>query len=364
MRRARRDHANMQAAIRWFTAQARAGDLGTGVFGEPDAIEKGLLLCGALHWYWHIGGQHFTARESVDALLPMAADRAPSAGRVLALLAGGMVSINIGEMARGIDEWARGLADARALGDEALLAEASMCVGYGHMSNGRMEESGVALDTAITCSQSSGHEFLLALSMTMKGLQLFVMGALDAGFDLLTQARRIQTRIGDFEGGGLALSFLAQMTAAKGEVGRALELYGQSLSSFQQVGDRPEIARVHSEIGWTALSASRIPVAREAFRRSLRVYDEVGSPRGISLAMTGLAAAEAIAGRAERAVTIAAAADAVAERSGVEVAHPMGPEMSRSIEAARATIGQELLAALAAAGREMMPGAVLTMIAR
>jgi tetratricopeptide (TPR) repeat protein len=273
------------------------------------------------------------------------------------------VSINIGEMERGIEEWARGLADARALGDDALIAEASMCVGYGHMSNGRMEESGVALDSAIASSQGHRLEFLLALSMTMKGLQLFVMGSLDAGFELLTQARKIQTRIGDFEGGGLALSFLAQMTAAKGEAGRALELYSQSLASFEQVGDRPEIARVHSEMGWTALSAARIPVAREAFRQSLRVYDEVGSPRGIGLALTGLAAAEAADGRAERAVTIAAAADAMSERTGVVVEHPMGPEMGSQIEAARATIGKEMLEALVAAGREMSPGAVLTMIA-
>ncbi|WP_373067231.1 tetratricopeptide repeat protein, partial [Gemmatimonas sp.] len=208
-----------------------------------------------------------------------------------------------------------------------------------------------------------GLDFLLSLSMSMKGLQQFVSGSADVGFELLTQARKIQTRIGDFEGGGLALSFLAQMTAAKGEFGRALELYGQSVLSFERVGDRPELARVHSEIGWTALSASRIPVAREAFRRSLRVYDEVGSPRGIGLALTGLAAAEAAEGRAERAVTIAAAADAMSERTGVVVVHPMGPEMGGQVEAARATIGKELLEALVAAGREMSPGAVLTMIA-
>ena len=365
MRRARIENANMQAAIRWFTAQARTGrDVPTArESGDGDAVEQGLTLCGSLNWFWHIGGQHFTARDAIDALMPMAAERAPSRGRALALLAGGMVSVNTGEMERGIDEWARALADARALSDDALLAEACMCVGYGYMSTGRMEESGVALDEAMVYSERRGLDFMLALSMSMKGLQLFVMGALDAGFALVTQARQIQTRIGDYEGGGLALSFLAQMTAAKGEVGRAFELYGQALSSFTRVGDRPEVARVHSEIGWTALGAARIPVAREAFRRSLRVYDEVGSARGVGLALTGLAAAEAAEGRAERAVTIAAAAEAMSERTGVVVEHPMSPEMGGQVDAARATIGRELLEALVAAGREMSPRAVLTMIA-
>ena len=90
-------------------------------------------------------------------------------------------------------------------------------------------------------------------------------------------------------------------------MGRALELYGQALSSFKRVGDRPELARVHSEIGWTALGASRFAVAREAFRRSLRVYNDVGSTRGVGLALAGLAVAHAADGRAARAVTIAAA---------------------------------------------------------
>ncbi|QJR34293.1 protein kinase domain-containing protein [Gemmatimonas groenlandica] len=366
MQRARRDNANMHAAIRWFTREARTAHARTQQAhgsNAPDAVERGLMLCGSLNWFWHIGGQHFTAREAIDALMPMAVGRAPSRGRARALLARGMVSVNTDEMDRGLDEWARALADAIALSDEALMAEAHMCVGYGHLSSGRMDESGRALDEAIAVSQRAQHDFLLSLSMSMKGLLLFISGALDAGFEMLTDARRIQTRIGDYEGGGLALSFLAQMTAAKGEVGRAFELYGQALDSFKRVGDRPELARVHSEIGWTALGAARIPVAREAFRRSLRVYDEVGSARGIGLALTGLAAAEAADGRAERAVTIAAAAEAMTERTGVVVVHPMGPEMGGQVDAARATIGKELLDALVAAGRDMSPGDVLTMIA-
>ena len=48
------ENANTQAAIQWLTACARAGDTA--------ALEKGLLLCGHLNWFWHIGGQHLTAR--------------------------------------------------------------------------------------------------------------------------------------------------------------------------------------------------------------------------------------------------------------------------------------------------------------
>ncbi|WP_373067759.1 protein kinase domain-containing protein, partial [Gemmatimonas sp.] len=204
MQRARRDNANMHAAIQWFTERARAESIGAAsresVDADADSVESGLALCGALNWFWHIGGQHFTARDAIDGLMPMAAKRAPSRGRAMALLASGMVSINTGETDRAFDEWARALADARARADDALIAEACMCVGYGHMSDGRMEESGVALDEAMAISERPGLDFLLSLSMSMKGLQQFVSGSADVGFELLTQARKIQTRIGDFEG--------------------------------------------------------------------------------------------------------------------------------------------------------------------
>ena len=54
MRRAHRDDANSHAAIGWLTACARAGD--------SEALEQALLLCGHQDWFWHISGQHQTAR--------------------------------------------------------------------------------------------------------------------------------------------------------------------------------------------------------------------------------------------------------------------------------------------------------------
>jgi hypothetical protein len=100
LRRARSENANTQAAIQWLTTCARAGD--------KAAIEKGLLLCDHLNWFWHIGGQHFTARVLLDALLALAADAPPSRRRALARLAAGMISRTTGEWERSLGEWAGG----------------------------------------------------------------------------------------------------------------------------------------------------------------------------------------------------------------------------------------------------------------
>jgi predicted ATPase len=352
--RAHADNANMHAAIQWLTVCARGGDM--------QALEKGLLLSGHLNWFWHIGGQHATARLTLDALLALGDGRGPSRGRALALMANGMISTVTAEWERGVSEWAGGSEDGSAIGDEPIAAEGMMGVGYCHLSVGRMDEARAVLDEAIARAGGGVSDFVHALSLTLKGMLLFATGELDAGMALVEQARLIQERLGDWEGGGVALSFLAQMTFAKGDHSGALELYRDALASFETIGDHPEIARVHCEMGWAALAAADEPAAQRSFQLAVSAYEEVGSPRGTGLALMGLAAVEAAADRAERAVEIAAAAHVLSERAGVVVEHPMDPGVLGRIEALKATIPQATLEDLVASGRTLSPAAVLAMV--
>jgi len=355
VQRARSENANTHAAIQWLIACARAGD--------EAALEKGLLLCGCLNWLWHMGGQHFTARVHLDALLALAADAPPSRGRALARLAAGMVSTTTGEWERSLSEWAGGYDDAKAVGDREVAAEGKLGVGYCSLSLGRMEESAAALDEALALSAGGVSDFVYAFSLSIKGMLRFVTGDLESGMTLVEEARRIHERLQDREGGGMALSFLAQMSFAKGDHGRALVLYREALESFAAIGDQPEAARVHCEMGWTALAAGDAAAAQRAFRLGVQANEEVGSPRGTGLALLGLAAVEAAEGRSERAVAIAAAAQALSERAGIVVAHPMDPDVVSRIEALKASIPKGTLDGLVASASALSPAAVLAMIA-
>jgi non-specific serine/threonine protein kinase len=354
MSRARADHANTLAAARWFTSGARRGD--------ATALEKGLLLCGHLNWFWHIGGHHMTGRALLDELLALAAEAAPSRGRALARLAAGMISTVTGEWERSLEEWTGGYEDGLVVGDEEVAAEGSMGVGYCHLSGGRMDEARTALAEATSRSSGGVNDFIHALSMTLEGMRLFATGDLEGGIALVEQARQIQQRLDDCEGGGVALSFLAQMISAKGDQERALELYRDALALFESIGDHPEIARVLCETGWAALAAADVRGAQDAFRRAVHAYEVVGSPRGTGLALLGLAAVEAAAGRSERAVAIAAAAQALSERAGVVVEHPMAPDVVDRIEALKASIPKTRLDGIVTDGSELSPAAILAML--
>ncbi len=352
--RVREDNANELAAIHWLTTSARVGD--------DDALEKALLLCGQLDWFWHVHGQHNTARELLDDLLDLAKDRPPSRGRGLAWLAAAMVSITTGEWDRALTEWTRGYEDGVAIGDDEIASEGCMGIGYTHLNVGRLDEAGAPLDEAIARSAGGKDDFMHSLLLSLKGMLLFQLGEQDDGMQLAEDGLRIQQRQKDCEGGGITLSLLASMSFARGDLARARELYADSLSTFEEVGDRPEIARVHCETGWTALADDDGSAAGRAFRRAVQAYEEVGSPRGTGLALLGLAAVEAAAGRSERAVAIAAAANALTERAGVVCDHPMDPGVVDRIEALKESIPKQKVDGLLADASTLSPAAVLAMV--
>jgi hypothetical protein len=110
------------------------------------------------------------------------------------------------------------------------------------------------------------------------------------------------------------------------------------------------------------LAAEVTREAQVSFRAAVRVYEEVGSPRGTGLALMGLAAVEAADGRSERAVAIAGAAQELSARAGVVIDHPMDPGVAERIEALKATIPQSTLAGLEADARGLTPAGVLAMV--
>ena len=123
----------------------------------------------------------------------------------------------------------------------------------------------------------------------------------------------------------MALSFLAQMTFAKGDHARALALYHEALASLESVGDHPEIARVHCEMGWTALAAANARAAQQAFGMPCTNTSWSAARAAPDSRCSGSRRSRRRRADPERAVAIAAAAHALSERAGVVIAHPMDP---------------------------------------
>jgi tetratricopeptide (TPR) repeat protein len=267
-----------------------------------------------------------------------------------------------GEWARCLSESLAAYNDGCATPADVVTAEACGFLAYAHLHGGRIDESRAALEEAIQRSVGEINEYNMALALGIKGMLLFATGDVDAGMALVEESRSIHNRKNGYQQSGVTTSFIAQMTFAKGDHVGALEFYREALVALEIVSDRPEIARVHCEMGWTALAAGDVSGAMRSFQLAVRVYEEVGSPRGTGLALMGLAAVEAAAERPERAVEIAAAADALSARAGVVVDHTMDPGVVARIEALKASIPRGTLDGLVANASALSPSEVLAMV--
>jgi tetratricopeptide (TPR) repeat protein len=157
--------------------------------------------------------------------------------------------------------------------------------------------------------------------------------------------------IGDIEARGVALSGLALLANIEGDPDEAIRLYEEARTAFAAIGDRPEVARVLDEMAWCILGSGATERARSLFLASLREHDSIGSPRGVGLALMGLAAAEVAEDRLEEGLVVSAAADAFSEKEGVVVSYPWVFAARERLEEAISGLPADLVARLTERGR-------------
>lgn len=155
------------------------------------------------------------------------------------------------------------------------------------------------------------------------------------------------------EGAGMSLGGLAQLATGRGEQEAGLDLYRRSLASFEAIGDRGEEARILAEIAWTHLGNGDTTGARRYFFESVHAHTDVASVRGVGLSLIGLAAAEAVEDRPERAVQIAAAAEVYAQEEGIVVVYSDETPGRELVGRARAALAPDLVARATEMGRQL-----------
>ena len=202
-------------------------------------------------------------------------------------------------------------------------------------------------------ARALGLTWELGLGLSFLGILETACGSTDIARNHFEEALPMQRALGDRQGGGSSLGGLAALETRAGRPDAALALYRKSFEAYHAIGDRPEEARILDEYAWTALSIDRTAEAREKFAESLQAYQEVGSVRGIGLALLGLAATHAAEARPERAVRIAAAAATFAEQEGVandDARHTAAPGY---LNVARAKLDPVMVARLETEGRAL-----------
>jgi predicted ATPase/class 3 adenylate cyclase len=255
------EHPNIRAALRWAVD---AGD-----------ADRAQAAAGALWRFWHQRGHLDEGRRWFDEVLAMPSGQAPSAARSKALLgAGGMAWWQKDRDAAGAC-YEEAVAIERELGDPERLAEALYNLAF----------------------VVAGSDIAAASEMLEESLDLF---------------RRAESEPGVAQ----VLAMLVIREAEAGEWDRVIEKLEESTAIWRRLGDRLHLA---FDLVWLAFaygSVGRRSDARSAALGALDLFCEADNPTGIGIVFYDLAFLATWEGRHEDAIRLAAAAEAVGQRTG------------------------------------------------
>jgi predicted ATPase len=351
MERGIADEPNLQAAFDDLMARAAAGD-GT-------AAERAMASFGDLWMYWHIRGKHLSARDTAARILA-ASPTGGTRARARLLLTAGLADWTLRHYERANELWGESQRIAAELDDRPTMANAATCLAVGHLGFD-LDEALAWSARAIALGRELNYPFALSQVLGFDGILRTVAGDPDAARASYQEALAIQEARGDQEGAGISFGGLAQLAGMRGEAATAIDLYERSRAAFEAVGDRAEEARVLGESAWNYLAQGDSDMARQRFRHSAQAYNDVGSVPGVGMSVLGLAAVAAEDGKPKLALTIASAADVLAEQEGIVNVYSVDSPSHPYLEAAKATLSAEELAEADVAGRQLSAAEALAL---
>ena len=291
-----RDHDNFRAALRW------AIDVGETEIGQRIAV--------ALWRFWYQHGHLGEGAAWFDQVMSLPGP--PNPLRAKAHLAAGSMAYWRGDMAASRQHDEQALAMARNLDDRALELHVLFNFAFNPLLAGDYETATALWERAVDIANEIG--------------------------DRATAARAAQSI-------GFALLLSGQPAAA-------IPMLEAVQPEWEELGNSLQVAETAAAIATARHRSGDTETATDLYRESLRMLHEVGNLPLTAAGLEGLAGLASSQGLHKRAVRLSGAAAALKERIGGS--QPMrGLWEEADIDAARAAMGDEAVAAALAEGRVM-----------
>jgi non-specific serine/threonine protein kinase len=243
---------------------------------QPIDSESYLKLVGALAWFWIARTHLFEGREhtksalastSVEPLRPARARALWGAAQILAIL--GNASDGRALMDEALHTW-------RELGDTRELALALEAVGWTHFFSGKDEEALGAFEECLQLQQTNGDRHLIIRAMVGLAQILVALGRTAEAIPMSREIIDFSKPRNDKRSEHFGWHYLADCELILGHCHESLELYKQSLSLAQAIGDKVEIG---CEVQGVAMSLAGLGEKELAVRFAAAVraeWDRIG----------------------------------------------------------------------------------------
>lgn len=290
--------SNLRAALAWLD--------------QSNQPVMSLRLMAGMFTYWWLIGPIREGRAWLEDLIPRT-DDAPPASRVQALVNGGYLVFQQGDIRRYHDLATEGLMLARQIADQPNEI-------YCLLQLGKIAEVNAEFDFA----------------ELRYGEALELARALDRN-DLI----------------GFALQQCGYLAWERGDLDRSISVLSEALVRCQEAGDHFFVALVHWRLGRAIRDQGYVARAESLIRKSIAIWSEIGRVSFIGFALVDLAGIIAGQGQPERAAKLLGAAERIRESVGVPVWSSDQARYAKSDAAVRAALGEHAFGDAHRRGREM-----------
>jgi non-specific serine/threonine protein kinase len=319
------DLDNFRAALAWTLGAA-----------DPEDAESGVLLVGALWYFWFQRGLTGEARR----WLALALARAPQGrARAQALLGAGTLAWRQGDLAAAQAHLDESAALWRGQGGRHGLAEALHVLGHVRFDQRDLAAARDLFEESLEEYRRAGDTTGGLPLLGDLGLVAYHEGDHDTAGRILEESLALYREHGLKDRVAGALNTLGDLAQLAGDGQRASGRYEESLALWRELRGAPGIASALHKLGQVSRSTGDLATARARLAESLALQQELGNKQGIGECLAGLAATTAAAGDPERAARLFAASAALLEAIGVPLAPVDQVALHRDLEATRARLG-------------------------
>jgi tetratricopeptide (TPR) repeat protein len=150
-----------------------------------------------------------------------------------------------------------------------------------------------------------------------------------------------------------ALRALGEVYEEKQEYGKSVNLYRESLAIVQELRDITNVSHLYFNVGRALQLAGDNQEAKRYFLDALRQSRQLGKKAGEVRALAGLGVIASAEGEVERAVYLLTASRLLFGKLGLNFPSSQSIWLDRHFEAARAQLGEENFAPVAARAEKM-----------
>ncbi|MEK7317149.1 MAG: protein kinase [Candidatus Eisenbacteria bacterium] len=326
---------------------------------ETRNAECGLRLIAGLWRFWWIRGHLQDGRDRAQAVLAMSEGHEDIALRAHALVGAGRLCHEGTDYVAARAFHGEALAIRRSLGDRAGVAMSLVNLGIVVHGQGDLALARRHYSESLTIQEELGNQRGIAISLNNLGRLAAELGQREEAHAQFARSLEIREKLGDRRGMSISLDGLGEVAFQRGDFEASCGFYARSLAIQRDLGDRQGIAESLLRLGVIAAGQGRCDEAQERIREALQSLSGVGDRLRLADALDACVVLAWAEREPERAIRLANAGEAFRGVAGLPRTLADERRLRELLERIESTVGGDIAAAAAAAGRALSPEAAI-----